>query len=470
MKMKKILALLLVCSMVFAMVACGDKDDKKDDNTPTQAVEPTSPVAHAEKRTINIGTWFEQYYTSAHQTVDANPNVNNLDEAQMMLDNMRAIEHRYNVELYFKNLTWNGVIESINTSIMAGSPNCEVYQVDLQFGLPAVLAGYAEGLEDFLTEEEMNNESFQGLKLPGSDKTYLFYGKATNTNGYPLGYNKALIEAANLEDPYELYLRGEWTWSKWMEYMEKLTNTSAGQYGYRGAWTNTFTQLLFSNGASVASPSPNEDGKVVEGLSSQATTNVLNFMKEIYVDKGVSFWNADCDSDWDSNVYAFGKGNIAFFPAACWIIQSADPEHQIDLGIVPWPTGPDVAEGQKVASYNQTSGNFYMIPKGIDDPKQIYYVLRDYTAWYGDDLTLRDKTTWAEEWMAGSKNSETNFDVLCSMTDETSDFTIELWDQVKLSDDYNIRGLIDGSCEVAQVIETNKQLVQDYLDTNFGNQ
>lgn len=463
--MKKFLAMVLVLSMVFALVACGDEKKPAGDDT---GATPTTSAPVGEKRVINIGTWYESYYTSAHKSVDDNPNVTDLEEAEMQLQNMRNVEQKYNIELYYKNLTWNGVIESINTTIMAGSPTCEIYMVDLQFGIPAVLAGYAEALDDFLTEDEMNNDNLQNFKLPGADKTYLFKAQYKNTDAYPLAYNKALIQAANLTDPRELYERGEWTWDVWMEYMEKLTDSANNKWGYRGPWTNTLTQLLFSNGASIASPNPDENGNIVEGLSSKETTEVLNFMKQMYVDKAVTFWNADCDSNWDANLYTWGDGSIAFFLGACWICQAGDPNHQIDYGFVPWPTGPSVEPGQKVNHFNQTSGTFYMIPKGIKDPKLIYNVIRDYTGWYGENLELRDKTTWAEEWAAGAKNDEKNFEILCSMTDEPEDLGFDLWEQVTFDEAITVHAIICGECEVAQFIETNKQLVQDYLDTNFG--
>ncbi len=465
--MKKFLSMLLILSMVFALVACGDEKEK-DPSTTNPDATPTTPVASGEKRVINIGTWYESYYTSAHHKIEDNPKVDNVEKAEMQLQNMRNVEAKYNIELYYKNLTWDGVIESINTTIMAGNPTCDIYMVDLQFGIPAVLAGYGEALEDFLTEEEMTNEQFQNFKLPGADKTYLFKAQYVNTDGYPLGYNKALIAEANLEDPYALYQRGEWTWDVFMDYMVKLTDADNQKWGYRAPWTVTLTQLLFSNGASIASPKPNAEGKIVQGLDSKETTEVLNFMRDMYVTNGVTFWNSDCDSDWDSNLYSWGEGKIAFFHAAAWIIQAGDPEQQIDLGVVPWPTGPSVKEGQKLAQFNQTSGTFYMIAKNIKDPKLIYNVMKDYTGWYGDDLELRDDTEWAEQWMAGSKNSETNFDTLCSMTDEPEDLGFDLWDQVKYDEAITIHAIICNDCEVSQFIETNKNLVQDYLDTNFA--
>lgn len=463
--MKRVLALLLVLSMVFAMVACGEEEPAAVDGA--SATPTTAPNNNGEEpRVITIGTWYTSYYTSEHDSIDDNPDVQDVEEAQMQLDNMRAIENKYNIELYYNNLTWNGTIESINTSIMAGAPNCDIYMVDLQFGVPAVLNGYAEALED-IGIENINDDVMKGFKFTLDDKTYLFGANTIDLGGFPLGYNKDMIAAANLEDPYELYLRGEWTWDAWVEMMEVLNDPANGVYAYRGAWTNTLDQLLCSNGATIAGITPDENGNIVEGLSSQETTEVLNFMKEIYVDKGFSYWNAECDADWNANVYAFGEGGCVFFPAAAWIMQEADKDQQINLGVVPWPLGPSAGSYDEIPQIKQ-GGTFYMIPKNVKDPATVYNVIYDYTNWYGGDLELRDDFEWFEQWMAGRENNPNNFEVLKGLADEPKDVVVDLWNNVELSADYNIRGLIEGLCEVAQVQETNKNLVQDYLDNYFG--
>ncbi len=54
------------------------------------------------------------------------------------------------------------------------------------------------------------------------------------------------------------------------------------------------------------------------------------------------------------------------------------------------------------------------------------------------------------------------------MTDEPEDLGFDLWDQVKYDEAITIHAIICNDCEVSQFIETNKNLVQDYLDTNFA--
>ena len=145
--LKKTVAVLLVAVMVIGLVACGNKSKE----TPVEEVKK-SPLYQDTTRTLYIGSWYEQYYTSAHDDIYDNPSVADVETAEMNLQNMRTIEKRYNVELYYNNLTWNGVIESINTSIMAGTPDCDVYMLDLQFGLSAIVNDYAYSLEYILNE------------------------------------------------------------------------------------------------------------------------------------------------------------------------------------------------------------------------------------------------------------------------------------------------------------------------------
>ena len=484
--LKKTVAVLLVAVMVIGLVAC----KKEPASAPTDEVKK-SPLYQETTRTLRIGAWYEQYYTSAHDDIYDNPAPGDIDNAEKNLQNMRTIEKRYNIELYYDNLTWNGVIASINTSIMAGAPDCDVYMLDLQFGIPAIVNDYAYSLEYILNEspeasliEERykdilspeGSEVVAGMSFTTDGLTYIFSGKTkVNLAAYTLGYNKSLLDAYGLEDPNELLTKGEWTFDKWMEHMIELTDDLDGdgatdQWGFRGPWTNLLIQLLMANGTYIAAIEADETGKIVEQLTSPETTEVLNFLYDMYQTYKVSFWDADCDADWNANVYAWAEGNIGYWVDACWIAQSADPDMNMidDRGVVMWPAGPS-GDIETNANINSTQGTYFMIPVGIENPALVYCVLYDYMNWYQDDLTLRDDTSWAEEW---SYNDD-NFQVLVEMGNETSDSTLDLWQQISFDESYQIRGLIETSPDavpitVAEFQQANKQIVQDYLDTTFN--
>ncbi|MBQ8639453.1 MAG: extracellular solute-binding protein [Lachnospiraceae bacterium] len=410
-----------------------------------------------ETRTITIGTWYDHYYDSTHEDIYANPDVADEETAQIQFDHLKAIEEKYNVKIEYVNLTWDGVIESINTSIMAGQPDCDIYEVDLQFGVPAALNGYAVDLKTVLSED---NDLF-------NEQKYMFYtdlnnGQANVFNavlksnllgGYPLGYNKDMIADAGLEDPQELWANGEWTWDKFLEYCKVLTADNDGDgvtdvYGYGGWWTSMLDGFLLSNGATIASGAE-------QTLTSPETGEVLDFINTLYnVEKVARPWNSD---DWDINNSCYKDGEICFFIAPAWTI--TPDELTFELGVVPFPVGPS-GDAETNKGYNATTGNNYLIPAGVEDPAFVYTVFADYMTWYGDDLELRDDVEWFENQMI----SEENFNMLLSLGEAGGEF--DLWGKLNVST-FDMVGLINGEKTPAQVQEESKQVFQDALDAFF---
>ena len=49
-------------------------------------------------------------------------------------------------------------------------------------------------------------------------------------------YNHEIIENEGLDDPYELYLQGEWNWDNWAEIMREYCENGDGEeiYGVNG--------------------------------------------------------------------------------------------------------------------------------------------------------------------------------------------------------------------------------------------
>ena len=494
-KIRKATAFAITGAMALSMAACGDKesgntptptsqgtnnptatsapDNSGDEENPPQGdeQEPTTsglnddtsvePWAGSTPRTIRIGTWYDHYYDSTHADIYAQPEVSNLETAEMQFANLKRVEEKYNVRLEYVNLTWNGIMESINTSIMAGSPDCDIYEVDLQFGVPAVMSGYAMAIEDYAKpDDDIFTEQivYRYLDIPGMDKHYMFQGAAIDLGAYPLGFNVSLIEEAGLDNPQDLYDRGEWTWNKFAEYLRILTKDTDGdgnpdQYGLTGWWTTMFNYLLMSNGANVASGSQ-------EMLSSPATIEVLEFMYQIYqTDKTAKPWNQD---DWDAN-NVFKDGKVAFWVSASWIQQgNSSSDLGFEFGVVPWPVGP--SGNQETNSQIAVAGNWSIIPAGVERPELVYQVFKEYTNWYDGDLEYRDDTEWAEDMM----ETERNFSYLKLMGETTPWF--DLWD--KIGDINAPYAMVTSKAEevltAAQAAEQQKQIVQDYLDLNLG--
>ena len=489
MNLKKIVAAGLTVATAFGLVACGGT---------TTAM---GPAGHNED--ISMGTWWLQYYDSNSANMEVSPdwvtaqadmasdNADtaeqgkiNADVAQRKWDNVKTIEDKYDVKFHWDNLTYTGVQDSINTSILAGSPDCDIYLVDTTMAIPAQMNGLALDLKTVLPADHdiFTTQNVMSYLDLGDGKACLLYNVMAQSlieGTYPLAFNIQMLEANNLEDPRDLYARGEWTWDKFNEYCKVLTQDTDGdgqtdQYGYCGFVNETFEGLMFSNGASVAASG-------TEGLSSAETGAVLQEIYDMYNTFNVCYpYDAYLDggNPSDSMRIQYNQGNIGFFPIAVWI-QNANANYNTsiwntpgedtdltwDTAFVRWPVGPN-GNQETNAGKNLTSGSYYILPTGVQEPELVFNVLYDWFNWYDGDTSLRDNKKTMNWWYTCNAKTpelqELNVEV---MKDCGLHSTMDFWNSLGI--EYNLEDLIKGTMTPAQIQETHKQEVQDAVSKIF---
>ena len=463
-KKKLVVAALTASLVVSSLAACnkgggkGDSGDSSEGSTVDLSTVEVSENAFDEERTIKIGVYSDHYYDSTHTSIDDNPNITDRDSAQKEFDNVKVVEKRYNCKIQYMNLTWSGIIDSINTSIMSGTPDCDIYDVALQYGLPAILNGQAQALEDFLPADDdvlTTQESMKSLNLMDMDKTYLFTtAGGVDTSAWGLCFNKDIVEkTAGLENPQDVYDRGEWTWDKFREYMQACTFDQDGDgvidvYGYGTYWTQTLVHLMMSNGTGIAMSEK-------ETVTAPATIEVLDFIDKMYNTwKCAKPWNAD---DYMGNGDSWQDGSVAFWAAQHWVLNEGGiSDKEWELGVVPWPVGPS-GNAETNASTN-VGGDWMMIPVGIKEPEKVYYAYRDFVTWYQDDPSSVNDTSWAEDCFV----TERNFDYILAMGGPTH-AQVDLWEN--LDSDFDITPMLIGEETATQLAERSKNIIQTKLDS-----
>lgn len=504
-KSRKLLALLLSVVMIIGLTGCGkDEGNKVVENGDVannggvvdNGDKTNTPSAKNDE--ITIGTWWVQYYDSTHTALDDDPSYaaattilstdnedavktkqNSQKIAELKFANVKTIENKYGVKFYWENLTYTGVKDSINTSILAGTPDCDIYLVDTGMAIPAQINGLALDLKTILPADSdlfttQNNISYMDL---GDGKACILYRVEAQKSveaTYPLGFNIQMLEDNNLEDPRDLYARGEWTWDKFIEYCQVLTQDTDGdgqndQYGYCGFESETLENLMMSNGGNIASG-------VTQTLTSTPVAEALQLMYDMYNVYNVCFPYDFEGTPSDSMRGQYTQGNIGFFPIAAWITANTkdyDSDGTVgftlpfDIAYVRWPVGPS-GNQETNAGKNLAAGEFYMIPAGTPEPEKVYNVLYDMWNWYDGDTSIRDdKTTlnwWYKVTAATEELQELNFNV---MKDCGEHATLDLWNSLGFN--YDIMSLIKGETTPAQFQETYKQQVQDALDAYYGN-
>lgn len=456
-------ALLFLMMFFTATLACDVRSniikDIKDENNviPLSGTENMPTVAKYTddgRRIITIGTWYDLYYVSKHLSIYDDPNITDPVTAQMKLDKMREIEEKYHIVLNYVNLTYDGVFESINSSVPEGNPDVDIYEIELVNGISSVLKNYAIPLEEIgVNPGKISDGIIKTLKLPGQDSTYLFTPvNGTESNVYVLAFNMNMIREAGLENPQDLYDRGEWTWDKWREYLKIMTKDINGDgitdiYGYDGFWTNLLSNLMFSNGTGIASGEK-------ETLSSPETIEVLKFINDIYnIDKTARPWD---DSNWDINDRLYADGLSAFWIGSDWIFNEfGGASLPFEIGVVPWPCGPsgDINNNKHCSISNK----WYFLPQNIKDPELVYSIIYDWSDWYGDDLSIVDDNPWSRNMYMNDRN----YSYIKMMSKKQG---LDLWEDINSSHNFSLVPLISGVESVANIVRENKDFFQNLLD------
>ncbi len=487
---KKFLALGLTAATMLAMTACG-----AGNGGAAGAAATGDTTISTTARDIVIGSWWRQYYATGDvledsadwtgaQFADDDDDAKHAEKevnqrvALAKFDKVASIKENMNIDFTWVNLTYDGTKESLNTSVLAGAPDCDIYMVDAGMAIPAQANGLLVDLKTIVPADDdlfTNQTVFSYLDL-GDDKACILKVQGGLSNTYPLGFNLQMLEENNLEDPRDLWDRGEWTWDKFLEYCEILTQDTDGdgqidQYGYCGFANDTLNELLMSNGTAIA-------GGQTETLTSAATGEVLQMFQDLYSPAHAYpydyYYNGGNAAD--SMRIQYNDGTIGFFPIAVWI-QNANGNYPMDNGgqgnlawdtvYVHWPVGPSGNKDTNPA-VNASGGNFFVIPAGVEEPLRVYYFLYDLYNWFDGDTSFRDDPATATWWYNETANKEeikeSNWNLQLDCLARPG---MELYDSLGV--EFELETLIDGTTTPAQWQETYKNAFQDALDATFGN-
>ncbi len=454
--MKKLIAMALTLAMLLGVASVALADDP---------------------RNITIGLWWDIYYDSNDTSWEDSPSATGKDTEIMRFENVKNIEDTYGVTYEFQNLTYAGVQDSVNNSILAGEPDCDVYMVELGWGVPAVMNGLATDLRDVLDPNDplLTHEDtvLNYVSLEGGNVYLLTVNGAEDQVAatMPLAFNLQMIQEANLEDPRDLVEKGEWTWDKFREYCRVLTKDNDGDgvtdvYGY-GAWIGDCLPYWYmSNGTTMAS-TPQEN------LSSVEMGETFTFLQDLWLtDK--SAYPLPEENGWDICRWLYRDKKVAFTTTAAWIMANYDDYNwdgkaesvlDFDMVFVDYPVGPH--GNAETNSTKIAAGSFYFIPAGIEDPKLVYDVFRAYQNWYHDDTELRDDPDELEWWYTTTSDKldlqEWNFEHMKKMGEKTVVDFVNV-----VIDDLPLLQFLNGEYTTAQLQEEYKQIVQDALDNIFN--
>lgn len=180
-----------------------------------------------------------------------------------------------------------------------------------------------------------------------------------------LWYNRSLVSKFELEDPYALWKKGEWTYDKFVQVCEDFVDEASTDYL---AWsTNRFSDVCDMMGAGAVLY---KDGKFISNMDDPNLLKGWQMFSQLS-DKGIV----------NNTIYErdrFGSGKILFFSDSTISGRRThyywpDLKSNSSLGCVPMPSMEGFDYVQEFTEYEA-----YAVPKTAKNAEAAYYFLRYY--------------------------------------------------------------------------------------------
>lgn len=383
-----ILVLVLVTSMIFTAVGCGGKEPASSDANDDFFADSENIIdtGSEDANSNNSGDGSGQGETTQNPSNNVN-SVGGKTWAEV-LANMPKNLKGTTIDFY----NWNpqseyGGVSTVlrnfekETGIKVNwiTMNYSVYQTKLA---ALVASDEAPDVARTNTPVSYNMQSFQPLdatKFDFSDaawdkvlmKDYTINGKqyATNLNNTHLAgyevmfYNKSLLDKYDMENPYQLWKDGKWTWNKFLDMCKEFKKESNADYAAGALGWGSYTQLFGVNG-----PMKYDGTKYVSMLDDSNFLRVTQEVADLHnTDKLFLEWGLE---EFDAGKILFwGGGAIhgrrlnAYF---------SNLKNSGAVYSVPMPS----IDGQEKYYQGVFEYEAYAVVKGAKNPEAVPYFLR----------------------------------------------------------------------------------------------
>lgn len=328
-KLTRILASLMSLTLLMGMTACGGGEAAGDSSHYKEEDDVSVSTADVHK---DIDLEGQTIYWLA--TYDLNPTNNNDRSVAMTL-----FEDQFHGKVEWIQCTSDDKFDTLTNRILGGDPvDMFPYEWD---ALPnGVYKDQYQPLDDYI---DLDDSIWDGIR-DGIDM-YEYNGKHyvvpyAISDPLLITYSRQLCEENGLEDPYELYQKGDWDWDAFMEMMKTFVANGDGssqRYGIAGWFGQAMVQ---STGKTIV----NFDGKqFTNNIADPDIEQAENLMAEMH---SLNLY----DPNWYS--YFPDTGNVLFYGMSDWSLSASNANNpDADLMVVPFPKSPDADEYYLCANY-----------------------------------------------------------------------------------------------------------------------
>lgn len=397
---KRILAGVFALSTAMSISACGDKSSSGE----SSSTLPIHDVTEEQASIIDkfADTLPDLKFDNKEVQWLSHYNINPTDGQSKSAD-IYIFEKKYGGKLKWVQSTWNTRYDDLAKLVMA-KKSPDMFPADDMdtFPMGAIRAMF-QPIDQYI---DLDSDLWKDTKA-SADAFYFNGGHYTAVinvqPNYACIYNTACVDEAGLDQPKELFEKGEWNWDTFEEMCLAFTDAENDKYALDGYW--------YGNAISETCGVPLiglKDGKVVQNLADPAILEIQERMYNLQKNN-VVFPRAE--NNWaprggDGNGEGLATHLTLFYPMGLWGIE-ADPENTKQYGdvaageimFVPMPTNPKGDTyyiSSRVHGFNLCTGApnpegfaaFCAVQKYCDQSEDIKKI--------GDEQ-LRDNYKWTDE-------------------------------------------------------------------------
>lgn len=389
---KRVVALLMSTVMAFSLAACGGEDTPASGEASQSSEVSQESGESTEQSEVPAETVVIRYGT--HWVPELDPNhVDEVtgeytmaeDRRQAALVALEAVKNELNVEFEF--IQYSGDVRNdLMTSVLAGNPVCEL--ANIWGGAEGTILAQnvlqqLDSYEDLFADDE--SSWMWDDKLYGHN--YLLSNKIVYKQRWPLIFNITMLEQVDaLKDadgntitPMDLFLEGNWTWSTFTDYLEKVQAYYGNVAAPDGCYADTVQAYETDHRFAGLSAMYAAGGMIYgsKGLQPDSAESVKGaqyveelMQKKLLNDPGV--YDDGYTPRWCEAADHFAKGGTVFTDCPDWWIggnASSCAERGESIGIVPWPRPDDMALDSEDYQQVITIGDSVGVLKGVSEEK-----------------------------------------------------------------------------------------------------
>lgn len=312
-----------------------------------------NPILDFEGESIRFATWMrnflDPFYLFAKQT--------ELNTQKKTCFTRAENEHDTSIEWtsYFNDLNhYNEIIQSQ----IDGDHKADLYNINSHYLGILARAGAIKPITEYVEKYMPEYYWDSNLQMGTWDgEIYGFWNERQNVN-MAIYVNLDLIEEYSQTNPAELWLDGEWDWQAFSDMAAEVKANAPAEFKIFGI--NSFqagAYFIGSNGGKTIDPDTNEFM-----FSDPKTVTALEYIQTL-TSQGYIWASEDGDA---STRAEFTSGNMLFYFGSDWIsgdssILKPGSAVQFELGMVPFPVGPDVTDVATDYRLPVTVGNLWVI-------------------------------------------------------------------------------------------------------------